>query len=56
VGELAEAARTDPKRNRAYLDTVKAYQSLARQFGLLPLERKRSGVQIVPEVTDEFGI
>ena len=53
---LRAGSEADPKANRAYLDSVKAWQSLARQFALLPLERKRSGIQTEPDEVDEFGI
>lgn len=54
--EVAADAKADPKRNRTYLETVKAWQSLARQFALLPLERKRTGMATDNHEVDEFGL
>lgn len=45
VGRLRQLAEADPRKNRNYLDSVKAWQSMARQFALLPLERKKHGLE-----------
>jgi len=53
--EMSQEAKADPRRNRQYLETVKAWQSLARQFGLLRLDRQRSGFR-PEEPKDEYGL
>ena len=53
---LQVEAEKNPSKNRPYLDTCKAWQSMARQFSLLPLERKRAGVELTRQVVDEYGI
>jgi phage terminase small subunit len=39
-----------------FANLTKQYQSMAKQFGLLPRERKASNMEMNPDTVDEFGI
>ena len=47
---------SDSKQAVKYIALVKQYMALAKQFGLMPRERKKSGLFLMKELQDEFGI
>jgi hypothetical protein len=52
----ANPTAADPKERVWYIGLLKQWQSLAKQFALLPKDRLRSGLDTTRKETDEYGL